>query len=106
MERARPHVAASAQRDIHQRRGLSRRQAREGQHMSTDLVVTADQRLAAAKQMGAFRAALKASGGWPMVTTGKVPEPIKDSQPNVLKAIDVLGLDCRYDLFLSSYVVQ
>jgi hypothetical protein len=74
--------------------------------MSTDLIVTDDQRLAAAKKIGEFRAALKKSGGWPMVTTGKVPEPIKDSQANVLKAIDVLGLDCRYDLFLSSYVVQ
>jgi hypothetical protein len=74
--------------------------------MSTDLIVTDARRLAAAKKFGELRAALKASGGWPMVTTGKVPEPIKDSQANVLKAIDVLALDCRFDLFLNSYVVQ
>jgi hypothetical protein len=75
--------------------------------MSTDLIAIDDkQRLAAAKKFSEFRKALRESGGWPMMTRGKEPEPIKDSQANVLKAIDVLGLDCSHDIFKNSYIVH
>src|ERR1700728_1244249 len=102
MESPRPQSTAAAQRDLYQRRGLSRRQTREGQHMSTDLIVTE----AAAKKLAGFRKLLKDSGGWPMLTKGKNPEPVKDSQANVLKAIDVLELECSYDIFKNSYIVH
>lgn len=74
--------------------------------MSTDLTITDAKRLAAAKALAQFRRNLNESGGWPMVTKGKEPEPVKDSQANVLKAIDVLELECSHDVFKNSYIVQ
>jgi hypothetical protein len=72
--------------------------------MSTDL--KEDPKLAAGRKLMEFRKTLKESGGWPMLTKGKEPEPVKDSQANVLKAIAVLGLECSHDLFLNSYIIQ
>lgn len=74
--------------------------------MSTDLIVTDERRLAAAKKLSEFRERLKDRGGWPMLTKGKNPEPVKDSQANVMMAINALELDCSYDIFKNSYIVQ
>jgi hypothetical protein len=74
--------------------------------MSTNLIVTDEKRQAAVAALGKFRTKLKENGGWPMLTKGKEPEPVKDSQSNVMMAINVLELDCSYDIFKNSYIVH
>ena len=75
--------------------------------MSEQQVIPDDKQEATAEKMAGFRNKLLATGGWPLTTgKGKEKKPRRDSQINVLKAIDVLGLRCSYDIFRNSYIIE
>jgi hypothetical protein len=75
----------------------------EMQRASKAVAITNDARKAAYRELVGYRNKLLKLGGWP-VQSSKGPKP--DSQGNVLMAIEVLGLDCSFDIFRNMYIVE